>query len=86
MKLKFPVLDAFFKSLEFTVFYARFEDDKGVLKFEVPQRVSMGRIEDYLENMMSSSVDGYHYLLRRVKDDVRITEDDMDVISGMIYR
>lgn len=35
---------------------------------------------------MSSSVDGYHYLLRRVKDDVRITEDDMDVISGMIHR
>ncbi len=86
IKRKFPVLDAFFKSLEFTVFYARLEDDRGVLKFEVPQRVSTGRVEDYIENMRSSSADGYPYLLRRVKDDVRITEADMDVISGMIYR
>jgi len=84
MKGKFPVLDAFFRSQEFTVFYARLEENGNVLKFEVPGRLSVDAVADHFEVLRASSAGGYPHLLRRVKDDVRVTEEDMEAISGMV--
>lgn len=84
LKGRFPVLDAFFRSLEFTVFYARLEENGRVLKFEVPRRISADAVADHFESLRASSAGGYPHLLRRVKDDVRITDEDMDAIAGLI--
>lgn len=84
LKGRFPVLDAFFSSLEFTVFYARLEENGRVLKFEVPRRLGTAEIGEYLEGLRASSADGYPHILRRVKEDVRITAPEMDIIAGMV--
>ena len=42
VKRDFPVRNEFFKSLTFTIFYARLEDHKNILKFELPYYATEG--------------------------------------------
>ena len=70
----FPYYNDFFKQLQFTVFYVRLQDNKNVLKVELPYKASVGDVVRVLEKINVLSVQGYPYLLNRAHNDVVITD------------
>ena len=67
--------------MEFTTFYARLENKKSILKFEIPGKLSKNKVIELLETVKSTSTDGYPYLLKKAHDDVKIRNRDMELIS-----
>jgi len=84
IKRVFPVYDNFFKDLTFTIFYARFEDFKNILKFELPYKATEEDIIPILESLKSICAEGYPYLLKKAHDDVVIRNRDIDTISRIM--
>ena len=70
----FPFYNDFFKQLQFTVFYVRLQDNKNVLKVELPYKASIGEVVKIIEKINTLSVQGYPYLLSRAHNDVVITD------------
>ncbi|WP_288193783.1 DNA double-strand break repair nuclease NurA [uncultured Methanobrevibacter sp.] len=68
----FPIMDNYFKSLEFTVFYLRLEDYKNVLKVELPYRANKKEIEKVVSIIKRESIEGYPYLLKKAHNEVVI--------------
>ena len=73
----FPYYNDFFKRLTFTVFYVRLQDNKNVLKVELPYRASEKQVLDIVEKIKVLSVQGYPYLLNKAHNDVVITDRNM---------
>ena len=76
-KAAFPFDNDFFKSLTFTVFYVRFQDNKNVLKVELPYRASKEEVFEIIRKINVLSVQGYPYLLNKAHNDVVITDRNM---------
>ena len=76
-KAAFPYYNDFFKGLTFTVFYVRLQDNKNVLKVELPYRASKEQVFDIIEKIKVLSVQGYPYLLNKAHNDVVITDRNM---------
>jgi NurA-like 5'-3' nuclease len=70
----FPYYNNLFKGLTFTIFYIRLQDNKNVLKVELPYRASESEILDIVEKINVLSVQGYPYLLNKAHNDVVITD------------
>ena len=81
---EFPVYNSFFQSLEFTIFYARLEPYKSVLKFEVPYYASREECLEILADLKRDCVEGYPYLLYKAHHEVVISNKDMNSISSII--
>ena len=64
----------FFKQLQFTIFYVRLQDNKNVLKIELPYKASEMEVLKILEKINVLSVQGYPYLLNKAHNDVVITD------------
>ena len=75
MKLKET---SFFKSLNFTIFYLRLEDNKNVFKVELPYKASNEEVFRIIEKLKVFSVQGYPYLLNMAHNDVVIKDKNMD--------
>ena len=60
--------------MKFTVFYVRLQDNKNVLKVEVPYKASISEVIDIIEKINVLSVQGYPYLLSKAHNDVVITD------------
>ena len=84
MKRDFPVLNEFFKGLTFTIFYARLEDHKNILKFELPYEATEEEIKHILGIIKGSSAEGYPYLLKKAHNDVVIRKVDLERLSNII--
>lgn len=84
VKRDFPILNKFFRSLTFTIFYARLEDYKNILKFELPFEASEKEIIRILDIIKSNSTEGYPYLLKKAHHDVIIRKIDMERLSKII--
>ena len=74
----FPFFSEFFKSLNFTIFYLRLEDNKNVFKVELPYKASNEEIFRIIEMLKVFSVQGYPYLLNMAHNDVVIKDKNMD--------
>jgi NurA-like 5'-3' nuclease len=83
-KRDFPIKNDFFRSLTFTIFYARLEDHKNILKFELPYEASEEEIIDILRIIKSNSVEGYPLLLKKAHNDVVIRKVDLERLSNII--
>ena len=70
----FPYFSDFFKQLQFTIFYVRLQDNKNVLKVELPYKASIGEVVKIVERINVMSVQGYPYLLSKAHNDVVITD------------
>lgn len=75
--INFPVYDEFFKKLIFTIFYVRLEDNKSVLKVELPYEASRDEVYSIVEKIKKFSTDGYPYLLNKAHNDVVITDKNI---------
>jgi NurA-like 5'-3' nuclease len=83
-KREFPIKNDFFRSLTFTIFYARLEDHKNILKFELPYEASEEEIIQILRVIKSNSVEGYPLLLKKAHKDVVIRKIDLERLSKII--
>jgi NurA-like 5'-3' nuclease len=84
VKHDFPVENDFFRSITFTIFYARFEDNKNLLKFELPYEASEEEIKNLLSILKSNCTEGYPYLLKKAHNDVVIKNRDMERLLRMM--
>jgi NurA-like 5'-3' nuclease len=84
VKREFPVRNEFFKSLTFTIFYARLEDHKNILKFELPYYATEDKIKELLEFIKKISAEGYPLLLKKAHKDVIIRKTDLENLSKII--
>ena len=83
-KREFPFKNDFFRSLTFTIFYARLEDHKNILKFELPYSATEEEIKDILKIIKSKSAEGYPLLLKKAHNDVVIRKVDLERLSKII--
>jgi len=83
-KRDFPIKNDFFRSLTFTIFYARLEDHKNILKFELPYKADEEEIKNILGFIKSNSAEGYPYLLKKAHNDVMIRKVDLERLSKII--
>ncbi len=81
---EFPVANEFFKSLTFTIFYARIENHKNILKFELPYKASEEDIKHILGIIKNKSAEGYPLLLKKAHNDVVIKKTDLERLSKII--
>jgi len=84
IKREFPVRDDFFHSLTFTIFYARLDDYKNILKFELPYHATEEDIQKILSDIKKISAEGYPLLLKMAHNDVVIRRNDMENLSKII--
>ena len=84
MKRDFPVENEFFRNLVFTVFFARLEDYKNIIKIELPYKAEEDEIRKILSDLKRDSVEGYPYLLRKAHKEVVIKNVDMDNLAKII--
>ena len=84
LKHEFHVEDEFFKSLKFTVFYVRLEENKNVLKVELPYKGSNSKIKEIIGIISKDSTEGYPYLLKKAHHDVLIKKSDIEQLSKII--
>lgn len=83
-KREFPVEHEFFKGLTFTIFYARLEKHKNILKFELPYNADKADIKRTLGIIKSKSAEGYPLLLKKAHNDVVIKKTDLERLSKII--
>ena len=74
----FPVFDEFFSKLWFTIFYVRLEENKNVLKVELPYWAEDDEVAEIIEIIKRDSAEGYPYLLNKAHNDVIITNKHVD--------
>jgi len=84
VKRDFPVRNEFFRSLKFTIFYARMENHKNILKFELPYEANEDQIRHILSVIKSKSAEGYPLLLKKAHNNVVIRKIDLDRLSKII--
>lgn len=84
VKRDFPVKNKFFKGLTFTIFYARLEDYKNIMKFELPYKATEEDIKQILRIIKQNSAEGYPLLLKKAHNDVVIRKMDLERLSKII--
>ena len=83
-KREFPIENDFFKSLIFTIFYVRLEDNKNILKIELPYKADESKIREIISIISKDSTEGYPYLLKKAHHDVIIKKRDIEQLSNII--
>ena len=87
VKVPFPVYNDFFNKLWFTIFYVRLEDNKNVLKVELPYFAEEDEVYEIVKVLKRDAAEGYPYLLNKAHNDVKITNKDVEELLkiGRIY-
>lgn len=83
-KREFPVYNNFFREMWFTTFFTRLEDNKNIIKVELPYYADEERIKDIISIIKSNSTDGYPYLLKKAHNDVVIKNTDIENLSNIL--
>ena len=83
-KHDFPIENEFFRELWFTIFFARLDDNKNIIKIELPFYAEEEDIKKVLSAIKSNSTEGYPFLLKKAHKDVVISNKDMDSLSKII--
>lgn len=84
MKHEFPVEDNFFRTLEFTIFYARLKENKNVIKIELPYHAKDSEIQKILGILKKDSTEGYPYLLKKAHHSVVIKKKNIEELSKIV--
>ncbi|MDR2830111.1 MAG: DNA double-strand break repair nuclease NurA [Methanobrevibacter sp.] len=84
IKHVFPIGDEFFRKLTFTIFYIRLEENKNILKVELPYEADYNDISQVIDVLLKYSIEGYPYLLKKAHDDVIIKKKDIEQLSQIV--
>ena len=83
-KRVFPILEDVLRTLDISIFYARFRPNTTTLRFEYIGREDKERAKKILDILESNIVEGYPYLLRKAHREVKITDLDMyEIIKSL---
>ncbi len=87
VKRNFPVANDFFNKLVFTIFYLRLNNNKSVLKVELPYYATEEEVIKIVEAINRDLAGGYPYLLKKAHNDVVITNKDVEELLkiGKVY-
>lgn len=87
IKVPFPVYNDFFNKLWFTIFYVRLDENKNVLKIELPYYAEKEDVEEIVQVIKRDCAEGYPYLLNKAHNDVKITNNHVEELLkiGRIY-
>ena len=80
----FPVYNEFFKGLTFTIFYARLDNFKNVIKVELPYEANESEIRRILSKIKCVCADGYPHLLKKAHHDVVVKKTDLERMHGLM--
>ena len=83
-KHDFPIENEFFRNLWFTIFFARLDDNKNIIKIELPFYAKEDEIREILRAIKSNATEGYPFLLKKAHKDVVISNQDMASLSKVI--
>lgn len=83
-KREFPIENDFFKSLKFTIFYVRLENNKNILKIELPYKADEAKIREIISIISRDCTEGYPYLLKKAHHDVIIKKKDIEQLSNIV--
>lgn len=83
-KREFPVYDNFFRQMWFTTFFARLEDNRNIIKIELPYYADEDKIRDIIATIKADATDGYPYLLKKAHNDVVIKTKDIENLSNIL--
>lgn len=81
---RFPLYNEFFHSMVFNRFYARLENNRQILLFEVPREIDIEELRGILARVGYFSIEGYPYLLRKAHSQVVIGNKDIDSFASLI--
>ncbi|MCQ2977855.1 MAG: DNA double-strand break repair nuclease NurA [archaeon] len=84
MKREFPVENEFFRDLVFTVFFARLDNNKNIIKIELPYKADTDEIRKILSDIKRDSVEGYPYLLKKAHNEVVIKRKNIEELSKIV--
>lgn len=84
VKHDFPFSNTYFRDLWFTIFFARLEDSKNIVKIELPYYALEDDIRKILSILKQNSTEGYPFLLKRAHHDVVIKNKDMANLSNVM--
>ena len=85
VKHDFPIENEFFREIWFTIFFARLDDYKNIIKIELPYYTEdEDEIREILSDLKSNATEGYPYLLKKAHNDVVISNQDMYNLSNVI--
>ena len=84
VKRDFPIANEFFRGLWFTIFFTRLENNKNIIKIELPFYATKEDIRKILSVIKSNSTEGYPFLLKRAHRDVVIKHKDIESLSTII--
>lgn len=84
VKRDFPIYNNFFRDLWFTVFFARLENNKNIIKIELPYYANIDEIKKIISIIKSNSTEGYPHLLKKAHHDVVIKRSDIESLSQII--
>ena len=84
VKRDFPIANDYFRGLWFTIFFARLENNKNMIKIELPFYASEDEIRKILGIIKSNATDGYPFLLKRAHHDVVIKHRDIESLSAIM--
>lgn len=83
--IKYPIHGTAFSDYEYTVFFTKLSDRTNVLKIEIPYKIiDKNKIEEILEDLYSSSIDGYPFILAKAHNEVVIKQKDMNNIINRL--
>lgn len=84
VKRDFPLFNNHFRSMWFTIVFARLEKNRNIIKIELPYHATDDEVKDILRIIKSNSTEGYPFLLKRAHNDVVIRHKDIESLSQII--
>lgn len=84
VKYDFMVENDFFKDITFTIFYLRLEENKNVIKVELPYEATRDEVINIVNKIKKYSSEGYPYLLKKAHKDVVISAKNMETLTSIV--
>lgn len=80
IKTSFPILEDFFRCITFNLLYARFQDNKPLLRIETMNN----EIDEIMSRIKNECVEGYPFILKKAHYDVIIKNQDIENIYNSL--
>ncbi len=83
--INYPIHNkTFTEDLSYTVFFIKFENNSSVLKIELPYKAQKEEVIKIMEDLNSTCIAGYPYILKKAHNEVVIRRRDMNTLTTIL--
>ncbi|WP_455645011.1 DNA double-strand break repair nuclease NurA [Methanosphaera sp.] len=75
--IEYPINSSELTDITYTIFFTRLDNRSNVLKIELPRTITQNEVIQLLEEVYSTCIEGYPYILKKAHNEVLITNEDM---------